>query len=477
MDLVSLLEPGQFVVVTFLTLLLPVYVLFVLFVVRKGGKWGSRAGRRLVLGGLGALAVCACVLYGVAAGLQALAALTSVMPALLPFAVRVQRVAFAAPQPAGYHRFNPAVVALGGGRAHVAALRESTLYNCAEAHHINVRSDNRVLVGASTTGPAGAYRLCTVYARPDLAAGSAHRGYQDGRLFPLGRARVAGGEVAARLGITLAVYHSMHVGELAVRVDPAGTCHVAHLREPVPVHLRGTPIGTKQKNWMHIPPIGDSNSNGNNMSNDDYDDDNNVFDVFDENGSGNEQRKQEHLKQEQQLPRFVQWINPLTVVALNTSTGEAEVVARAPHSAAFSDRLRGNTNFLRHPREPHRLFALVHYRDESRALVVVPYYTSAVLEIREHPNGTYTLAGVSRHFRLPTADNATTAHRIHFPMSLAYADASMREIDIAMGYMDCTPHIVTVRTDDFIHAVESAAGDPPPIFPSRTRPFFRRKRS
>lgn len=470
MDLVNLLDPVQFVVVTTLTLLLPVYVLFIVFVVRPRRKWRAHRGGRLVLYGLVAFVVCDSVLFGVVTALQALTALSGTLPTMLPFAVRVRPVAFDAPLPAGYHRFNPAVLTLDAGsgaargRAHLVALRESTYSNCADEHYINVRSDNRVFVGASTAAAAGEFRLCTVYEGRGVAGGGAHRGYQDGRLFALGRTLV-NGTPAARVGITLAVHHYMHVGEFAVRVDAAGACHVAHVHEPVPVHLRGTPPNTKQKNWMHLPPYPNPATSTTTEGT---------------NNNGNDTNDSSNDGTEAQRPRFVQWINPLTVVALNTSTGVAETVARAPHSAAFSDSLRGSTNFLRHPREPHRLFALVHNRDESRALVVVPYYTSAILEIHEHANGTYSLAAVSHNFRLPAASNATISHRIHFPMSLAYADSSMQDIDIAMGYMDCTAHIVTVRTEDFLRAVESsvdAPTTPSPDLPSQNPPSSSRRRA
>jgi len=329
------------------------------------------------------------------------------LPSLLPFNVSVRPVTIDNyPIPEGYHRFNPSMLTVNNGEYHLISLRESTYSNC--PHTIfkkNGRSTNRLhlALGSSRNGP---FSFCSTFERKDVNKETTHQGFEDGRLFSLGK-EVIKGKTVTHVGLTLASNHWMFATDFNLTVSKEGKCVLSDVKEPVPVYVENTSPKTKQKNWMFIPPISAATT--------------------------------------PEKPLFVQWVNPLRVVSLDIETGLAKVVDESSFIPCLSRNLRGNTNLLRHPVDSHKLIGIIHMRFENSTIFRIPHYADAFIEIEEH-GSKYIMSAMSDFFRFPYDEETQKTHHIHFPMSMEYKSRDRREIDIFMGDMDCTALAVTIKS-------------------------------
>lgn len=350
--------------------------------------------------------------------------------------------------PAWFHHFNPSVATLprGDGPAlAVVAMREASLHNCPvygawlnPARFLHVSSRIVLGVAARGRGVGGPFRVCGVLEKRERTPNTLYQGIDDARLFVYHGACPGCGP---RLGATIVINNHMFVSRFALSPDPTttttgnnnnngnnngnregegeeeeeeGPCSIREMHR-AEVHVAGTPRGTKEKNWMHVP---------------------------------------DSAAAPDPAPRFVQWLNPLTVVALDLATGEAAVVSRAPVRACVPRRLRGSTNLLPHPTRPGVLVGLVHEKVERYPPIVISFFTTRVVAVEARADGAYRLVGLSRAFRLPAAPHDATAHRIQYPMSIAYTDAARSTIAVAMGYMDCTAHTLYANTTDILSLIQ-----------------------
>lgn len=349
--------------------------------------------------------------------------------------------------PRWFYHFNPSVAVLpraDGTALPVVAMREASLHNCPTygawlnpARFLHVSSRIVLGVAARGRGVGGPYRVCSVLEKRERTPNTLYQGIDDARLFVYhgpcpgagaeGAGAGTGTECPARLGATIIINNHMFVSRFAVDYKDSGnstaeTTEAAGAEEEeapcsirethrAEVHVAGTARGTKEKNWMYVPDSAGAPRGA---------------------------------------PRFVQWLNPLAVVDLDLATGEAAVVSRGAVRACVPRRLRGSTNLLPHPTRPRVFVGLAHEKTERYPPIVISFFTTRVVAVEERADGSYALAAVSHAFRLPVAPHAATAHRIQYPMSLAYTDAARTTVSVAMGYMDCTAHTLYFNTTDLL---------------------------
>jgi len=388
--------------------LVPIYVVFyIYFMVKKPPCMNFF--QHIFVFTIGLAIYCAICIH-----LGAASALAGVVPTLLEFPVHIKPVKIEnAVIPEEFHHFNPCIMRVDHGKHYLISVREGNFNNCPVKHgypKINVFSFNRVIIGA---GPSreGPFKQTLVLEKPYNKDRGRLQGYEDGRFIPMGHLD-ENGDAIDEIGILVVEKHQLYLFRYSLSFAANGRCSMSKIGKEVHVRLLGARPSDKQKNWMFIPSL-----------------------------------KTEGVHDK---PRFVQWINPLTVVELNTS-GIAREVYKAPFLSCITPRVHGSTNFLREPNNPRKLIGFVHLRYDTFSFVPIPYYNSAVLEIEESEDGNeYHITRISKDFRFPSSDNANKTHRIHFPMSMMYTDKSKQTVSISMGYMDCTSHIVTVKTADLL---------------------------
>jgi len=335
----------------------------------------------------------------------------------LPFTVKVRPVDISGKTtPSGFYRYNPSMLSINNNSYHLISLREGSYKNCPSNFiNLNVRSANRlhIALGATREGP---FKYSHTFERKDINPLTPHQGFEDGRLFYLGT-EVNDSETITHVGLTLASHVWMYVTDFKVRVSENGEAILSDVKEPVPVHVEGTHPETKQKNWMYIPPANPSDASV-------------------------------------QDPLFVQWLNPMTVVSVNMTSGNAKIVHESFYIPCISGQLHGNTNFLRHPTDPRKLIGIAHLRVDNSVVISNPYYSNVVVEIEQHLNNSFVMTGISEYFRLPYDEDSQASHHIHFPMTMEYTDSSKQEIDVFMGDMDCTAHAASIKTDDLLSLIK-----------------------
>ena len=393
--------------------LVPVYVLFWMHFVMKKRRSMSFIQHIFVFT-IGVAIFCASMIH-----LESASALSGVVPTKLEFPIEVKSVRLQDVKvPDEFHHFNPSILRVDDGKHYIITLREGNFNNCPmkdEYPKINVFSFNRVLVGVGTSRE-GPFKLSFVIEKPYDENGGRLQGYEDARLIPMGRLD-KNGDATDDVGILVAHKNQLLFFRYNVRFDARGRSFFTKQGNESQVRLIDSREGEKQKNWMFIPP--------------------------------------RDIKHVQETARFVQWINPLTVVEMN-SNGVAHVLYKAPYISCIAPSVHGSTNFLREPDNPRKLFGLVHMRYDSYSFVAIPFYNSAIVEIEESEDGQrYHIIGMSNDFRFPASNEVNKSHRIHFPMSMMYTDSKKDTVSISMGYMDCTAHIVTVKTSDFLKSIKS----------------------
>lgn len=334
--------------------------------------------------------------------------------------------------PTWFHHFNPSVASVPSANGtsqllHVAAVREASLHNCPAyvawlnpLRFLHVSSRIVLAVAEPGAGVGGPFRACSVLEKRERTPHTLYQGIDDARIFVY-----SSSSGTPQLGATIVINNHMFVSRFEVHVrndNDNGEIAECSIREThrAAVHVAGTPRGTKEKNWMHVPDSG-------------------------------------------AVPRFVQRLNPLTVVALDLASGEAAVVSRAPVRTCVPRGLRGSTNLLPHPTRAGVFIGLAHEKVVRYPPIVIAFFTTRVVAVeavsgddaqQQEDEGGYRLIGMSSAFRLPAETHATTAHRIQYPMSLAYADSTRATISIAMGYMDCTAHTLDINTTDLLSLLQ-----------------------
>ena len=147
-------------------------------------------------------------------------------------------------------------------------------------------------------------------------------------------------------------------------------------------------------------------------------------------------------------PLFVYKLNPLEVVAINMETGEGDVVSSQPKLDCVPG-LRGNSMFLHHPTKPNVFIGISHETVSRRR-----NYYSRVITIEEFEPQHFRLTGMSDRFGIPEHNDDICMHNTHFITSMIYTDESKESVVIGMGYMDCTPHTVLVKTSDLLSSIK-----------------------
>ena len=66
----------------------------------------------------------------------------------------------------------------------------------------------------------------------------------------------------------------------------------------------------------------------------------------------------------------------------------------------------------------------------------------------------FRLTGMSDRFGIPEHNDDICMHNTHFIISMIYTDESKESVVIGMGYMDCTPHTVLVKTSDLLSSIK-----------------------
>jgi len=155
------------------------------------------------------------------------------------------------------------------------------------------------------------------------------------------------------------------------------------------------------------------------------------------------------------FPLLVYNLNPMQVIEMNTTSGIAVTVDKQPEWKCVKDELRGNTNYLRHPTNPHLLFGFCHVVETPKGgqWYGSQYFTRVVL-LEQPDEKHWRLMGLSDPFRLPDHDCKKCAGRISYPMSLHYLGPSKEIVVFSMGYMDCGGFSVTAKTEDLLSSVK-----------------------
>eukprot|EP00727_Mastigamoeba_balamuthi_P010998 m51a1_g6520 hypothetical protein (403) ;mRNA; f:278640-280635 len=323
------------------------------------------------------------------------------VPSGIDFEVRSSVLAMDRPSESGYYLFNPSLARYRGSL--VLAIREGNLNNCPSfASWLDLRRfakvDSRVLLARAPDSAAALAR--PLHAQRTLtndAEGVFYHGVDDPRVIV--------GPDNASLYATVVQNNRLFVSTFSDNLEETMRVKV------VPQWPGAYP---KQKNWMHVPRP--------------------------------QQRAGSLL--------FVQWLNPLALAELDPATGHARLAFATNRTVDMPAGLRGSTNFIPHPTIPGRYFAIAHEKEELYPPIVISFFKSRMVEIEER-EGEWAVTGMSDPFALPSGAETTRVHRIHYPTSMVYeSDADKATLMIGMGFMDCSAHIVHVRTADLLALIK-----------------------
>lgn len=317
-----------------------------------------------------------------------------------PFAYSVKPlVLHGREQPPDFSRTNPSVMPAPDGHGYLVAVRETTFQFCPGHQNFAHRSfESRILLGVSDT-PEGPVEFCGLMTK-HYKKRARYKGPEDPR-FVL-HTTAAGVQETYLMNV---LDRALQLSRVEF-VHTEGRC-VARETSRVPLWLEGTPRKRRQKNWLFLP--GRQSAEG--------------------------------------MPLLVYRLNPLEVISVNVTTGIAHTVSREAAHNCVPD-LRGSTNLLPHPTQPHTFFGIGH------ETVFHAVYYSRAITVEEYAPLRFRLTGISERFGIPKENNTQCMHRIHYPSSLVFLDAAKEDLVISMGYMDCTTHSVRVRFDDFMDSIK-----------------------
>jgi len=213
--------------------------------------------------------------------------------------------------PSGFGHMNPFVVKYAG--LFITSFRETNFISCPGVIYPS-HGHSSVQFGVSDTF-YGPYKSCGSIEEPNDRRRS-FSGYEDSRLF-IGKNPTSGKtELYA-----LCVHPASNTLRLSLlNVDTDGTVQNTRISPnySIDVSVEGIPK-RREKNWVPLPTL---SKNG--------------------------------------FPLLVYNLNPMQVIEMNTTSGIAVTVDKQPEWKCVKDELRGNTNYLRHPTNPHLLFGFCH---------------------------------------------------------------------------------------------------------------------
>eukprot|EP00727_Mastigamoeba_balamuthi_P008126 m51a1_g3934 hypothetical protein (431) ;mRNA; r:238461-240311 len=314
----------------------------------------------------------------------------------------------------GYQLFNPSLARFNGTL--VVSVREGKPGNCPGATsflfgRLYATWDSRALLASIPDAGLLSVSSSPLNVRRDLTDDTddfLHTGVEDMRL-------IAGADGKSLYG-TLVQGGQLHVTTLA-----------PDLSEVVRVRVWPLARGVWRRDWMHLPFASAPASSPARLA-------------------------------------FVRSLSPLSIVAVNPSTGHTTLIfAENRSSASVSGRLVGGTNFLPHPSDENKYFGLVLETEERSTILRVNIERSwtHVVEIERVAGGAWRVSAVSGRVSIPATmeeRESGRVQRLHKAMSMVYERrGSTEHVLVGVGHMDCTAHVVRVKTSDLLSTLKRAA--------------------
>ena len=296
--------------------------------------------------------------------------------------------------------FNPSIIASAEENKYFVALRESNFNFCPSRGVLRAPFQSKIHFGISDN-PRGPVKFCSTFT--DYQRGYTYNGPEDPHFFYMTDPRNQGEKV---LHFTHVLGGTMHLSQ--VHFNNSGSNCTAKETNHLQMWMSGTNKNTIQKNWVFIPDSTTSDGR----------------------------------------PLFVYKLNPLEVIAINMETGEGNTVSSQPKLDCVPN-LRGYAVFLHHPTKPNVFIGIAHETVGKRR-----NYYSRVITVEEFEPQYFRLTGMSDRFGIPEHNDDICMHNTHYISSIMYADDNKETIIIGMGYMDCTPHTVLVKTSDLLSSVK-----------------------
>ena len=296
--------------------------------------------------------------------------------------------------------FNPSIIASTEENKYFVAIREADFNYCLDRSNMTPPFQSRIHLGISDN-PRGPAKYCSTFT--EFIEDVSFSGPEDPRFIYV---TDPGNNGKKNLYINYVLDGTMHLSQVHFHISE-DNC-TAQETNRLQMWMSGTDKDTVQKNWMFIPDSTTSDGR----------------------------------------PLFVFKLNPLKVIAINMETGEGNTVSSQPQLGCVPN-LRGSSMFLHHPTKPNVFIGIAHETVGKRR-----NYYSRVITIEEFEPQHFRLTGMSDRFGIPEHNDDICMHNTFIISSMTYTDNNKETIVISMGYMDCTPHSVQVKTSDLLSSVK-----------------------
>ena len=326
-------------------------------------------------------------------------ALKARVKSIFPFDVQLLTLLGKKPEK-NYSFYNPSIIASEEENQYFMAFREADFNFCPNRGNLTPPYYSRIHFGISDN-PRGPAKYCSTFTTKN-STNDLPNGPEDARFVYI----TPPGSKTPVLHMTFIHERNIHLAQVHYNItNQSCTAQVTNILD---MWVNGTKKKSMQKNWMFIP--------------------------YSTTPDGR--------------PLFAYKVNPLKVLAVNMTSGEGTVVSSQPQLGCVPI-IRGNTMFLQHPTKLNVFIGIVHEKESQRY-----NYYSRVITIEEFKPQQFQLIGVSDRFGFPEHNGDICMHNTHFTSSMMYADETKESVIIGMGYMDCTPHSVKVKTSDLLSSVK-----------------------